>query len=330
MVLGLMNRDICYSAVLLMGPTATGKTNLALKLSEFYPIEIISVDSVLLYKEMDIGSAKPTPIELAKVPHHLINIISPYESYSVASFIKDAVTLIKQIRLRGNIPVLVGGTMMYYNGLLNGISILPESNPAIRKQLEEEIIANGVGVLHQELLKYDSISYNKIMPNDKQRVMRAVEVYKLTGVALSKLQQTNKINLASELNFLPFCIVPSNRALLHTRINTRFAQMLLNGFIEEVEYLRHKFPLLTSNHTSMRSVGYAQVWQYLDGNIDKTNLLETAMAATRQLAKRQLTWIRAIENKIVLDDESLELDKLFEQLLIKIQLANFGISSHNT
>ena len=319
MVIGLMKNKAPYTAILLMGPTATGKTNLALRLAELYSIEIISVDSVLLYKDMNIGSAKPTLAELDKVPHHLVNIITPLESYSVASFIKDSVELINQIQQRGNIPVLAGGTMMYYNGLLHGISTLPESIPELRQQLEHEIEVNGIMALHGQLAMFDPGAYSKIMPNDKQRVMRATEVYRLTGTSLTQLQQENKVNLAKDMNFLSLSIVPSNRQLLHTRINARFAQMLLNGFIEEVEFLRCKFPQLTSDHTSMRSVGYAQVWQYLDGNIDKNQLLDMASSATRQLAKRQLTWIRAIENKIILDDEFLNIDRLFEQLLLQIQ-----------
>ena len=298
-----------------MGPTASGKTNLALRLSEYYPIEIISVDSVLVYKDMDIGSAKPSIQERTIVPHHLIDIISPLEAYSVATFIKDAVALIGQIRSRGKIPLLVGGTMMYYNALLNGISTLPESVPAIRQQLELEIEADGIVELHKQLASYDHVSYSKIMPNDTQRVMRAVEVFRITGISLTELQISNKSNLAEGINFLPISIVPNNRALLQERINLRFRQMLDNGFIDEVIGLRDRYPRLTSAHTSMRSVGYAQIWQYLDGIIDQSQLVDQASAATRQLAKRQLTWIRAIENKIILDDEQLDIDNLFDQLL---------------
>ena len=328
MVIGLMNNSQIITnndidAILLMGPTATGKTNLALKLAEVYPIEIISVDSVLVYKGMNIGSAKPNKAELAQVPHHLIDIIEPDKAYSVATFIRDSINLIAQIKQRGKIPVLVGGTMMYYNGLLHGISILPESSPEIRHQLEQEITTHGITVLHKQLLDYDPIAYNRIMPNDKQRIMRAVEVYRQTGVALTKLQQDNKLNLTTGINFLPISIVPDNRKLLHTRINSRLIQMISGGFIDEVESLRRDYPHLTPNHTSMRSVGYAQVWQYLDGAIDTTQLIEMASAATRQLAKRQLTWIRAIENKIILDDEKLDINNLFTQLLSIIKLVKF-------
>ncbi len=301
-----------------MGPTASGKTNLSLRLSEYYPVEIISVDSVLIYKDMDIGSAKPFIQEQAIVPHHLIDIISPLEAYSVATFIKDAVALIGQIRSRGKIPLLVGGTMMYYNGLLNGISTLPESVPAIRQQLELEIEANGIVELHKQLASYDPVSYGKIMPNDTQRIMRAVEVFRITGISLTELQIANKSNIAAGINFLPISIVPNNRVLLQERINLRFRQMLDNGFVDEVIGLRDKYSQLTSAHTSMRSVGYAQIWQYLDGIIDKSQLVEQASAATRQLAKRQLTWIRHIENKIILDDEQLDIDNLFDQLLFYI------------
>ena len=300
-----------------MGPTATGKTDLALKLASIYPVEIISVDSALIYKDMDIGSAKPSISELSRVPHHLINIMTPLETYSIANFIKDSVALIDEVISRGAIPVLVGGTMMYYNGLINGISSLPTANASIRDELLIKGEAIGFEKLHQELMEVDNIAAGKIMPNDRQRIIRALEVFYLTGVPISRLQQENKVHLASNIDFLPLAIVPENREILHTRINSRFDKMLANGFIEEVTNLQTKYPELTINHTSMRSVGYYQVWQYLNGDISYTELIETGKAATRQLAKRQITWLRGMST-INIDNGDLSLECLFKELSDKI------------
>ena len=300
-----------------MGPTATGKTDLALKLASIYPVEIISVDSALIYKDMDIGSAKPSISELSRVPHHLINIMTPLETYSIANFIKDSVALIDEVISRGAIPVLVGGTMMYYNGLINGISSLPTANASIRDELLIKGEAIGFEKLHQELMEVDNIAAGKIMPNDRQRIIRALEVFYLTGVPISRLQQENKVHLASNIDFLPLAIVPENREILHTRINSRFDKMLANGFIEEVTNLQTKYPELTINHTSMRSVGYYQVWQYLNGDISYTELIETGKAATRQLAKRQITWLRGMST-INIDNGDLSLECLIKELSDKI------------
>ncbi len=300
-----------------MGPTATGKTDLALKLASVYSIEIISVDSALIYQDMDIGSAKPSLSELSLVPHHLINIMTPLQTYSVANFIKDSVTLIDEIISRGAIPILVGGTMMYYNGLLNGISSLPEASAAIRDELLIKGEAEGFDKLHQELMSIDKIAASKIMPNDRQRIIRALEVFYLTGVPISRLQIENKVHLASGIEFLPLAIVPENREILHSRINSRFDKMLTNGFISEVKNLQIKYPELTINHTSMRSVGYHQVWQYLSGEISYDELVDKGMAATRQLAKRQITWLRSM-NTINLDNGELSLEYLFKELCQRV------------
>ena len=299
-----------------MGPTATGKTELALRLAKHLPIEIISVDSALIYQDMNIGSAKPSVLELSQVPHHLINILSPLETYSVAGFIKDSIRLIADIISRGRIPVLVGGTMMYYNGLLNGISKLPEADAEIRDKLFLRGSSEGWDKLHLELADIDGIAATKIMPNDRQRIIRALEVFYLTGVPISKLQQDNKTRPAGDIKFLPLAIVPSVREILHARINQRFDKMLCNGFIEEVQQLQQQYPSLTSEHAAMRSVGYYQVWQYLNGSLTYTELLESGKAATRQLAKRQITWLRSMD-VINLDNGESELNQLFNKLLLE-------------
>ena len=302
-----------------MGPTATGKTDLALMLSKQYKVEIISVDSALIYRDMDIGTAKPNLDELASVPHHLINIMTPLESYSVADFIRDSVSLINEIISRGAIPLLVGGTMMYYNGLLNGISNLPTANATIRDELLIKGENVGFDKLHQELKAIDEIAAAKIMPTDRQRIIRALEVFYLTGIPISRLQQENKVHLAADIDFLPLAIMPNTRDILHSRINSRFDKMLVNGFIEEVQALQTKYPNLTINHTSMRSVGYYQVWEYLNGTINYPELIETGKAATRQLAKRQITWLRGM-NIINLDNEDLSLNGLYKSLSKKINI----------
>lgn len=306
-------------AILLMGPTATGKTNLALKLAEDFPIEIISVDSALIYTGLDIGTAKPTAAEQSKVKHHLIDIITPVESYSVAQFIDQSVELIHAINQRGKIPVLVGGTMMYYNGLINGISKLPESNPEIRLQIEIKAANSSWQDMHLLLSEIDPIAAEKIKPNDKQRISRALEVYYQTKKPISILQSESLIKKSSGIDFLPLAIVPNDRAILHKRIAERFNQMLDNGFIEEVKNLQRSFPTLSSNSSSMRSVGYSQVWQYLDGNIDKAELINTGVAATRQLAKRQITWLRSME-VINLDINNLNFDDLYANLVKAVKI----------
>lgn len=284
--------DIKKFAILLMGPTASGKTALAIALAKIYPIEIVSVDSALVYRDMNIGTAKPTIAEQTLIRHHLIDLISPLESYSVADFLKDAMRAASDILSRGKIPLFVGGTMMYYNALINGISELPASNPQVRSQIEEILLHKGVNYLYEELKNVDPLISQKIMPTDTQRIIRALEVYQLTNVPMSTLQHQIKPKINHDLNFLGFRIIPNNREVLHNRINTRFLQMLNNGFIDEVQNIRNRYPNLTINHTSMRSVGYKHVWQYLDKEISYDDLLQMGQAATRQLAKRQLTWLK--------------------------------------
>lgn len=307
-------------AIFLMGPTAVGKTELALRLSAIYPIEIISVDSALIYQDLNIGSAKPSSDELNRVPHYLINIISPLANYSVAEFLHTCNQQIVAINQRGNLPILVGGTMMYYNALINGISQLPVADPKLRATLSAEFEQFGNLVMHQRLIGLDPICAAKIKINDVQRVQRALEVCLLTGKAMSVAQQEHKLPGLSNCDYLPLAIIPNNRALLHHRINVRFEKMLKQGFIEEVIQLKIKYPELTASHNSMRSVGYRQVWDYLAGEINLTTLLEQGQAATRQLAKRQVTWLRSMDVH-ALDDKELDLANLEQQ--IKAKLTNF-------
>ena len=293
----------------LAGPTAVGKTDLAIRLAKSFPLEVISVDSALIYRELNIGSANPTVAEMEAVPHHLIDILSPLENYSVADFIRDCNQKINEIHRRGNIPILVGGTMMYYNALLNGLSELPETDLILREQLGNEFALHGNALMHQRLISFDPISAAKIAINDTQRIQRALEVCILSGKAMSQLQRDNHKPGLIDCNYLPLAIVPNSRNILHERINLRFVKMLKSGFIEEVEQLKLHYPNLTGEHNSMRSVGYRQVWQYLAGELSYNELIEQGQAATRQLAKRQITWLRSLPmNKV--DDVELNLTNL--------------------
>lgn len=310
-------------AILIMGPTASGKTNLVLDLSKYFPIEIISVDSGLIYRDMNIGTAKPDLDDLERVKHHLVNIISPLESYSLANFINDTSILINEINDRKKIPVLVGGTMMYFNSFIHGISKLPLSNLEIRNKINNKIIAHGLSSVYEELKQIDYISSTKININDKQRIVRAIEVYYLTGKSISELQRNNKILPTENLNLLNFAIVPDDRTILHQRINTRFTQMLNQGLIEEVVSLLQKYPQLTIDNTSMRSVGYFQVLNFINNLINYDELLFSGMAATRQLAKRQLTWLRkfnTIDNLNIF--ATLDYELILKSLIDKISIWN--------
>lgn len=301
-------------AILLMGPTAAGKTAIALGLANHLPIEIISVDSALIYRGLDIGSAKPSLSELSQVPHHLIDILSPLESYSVADFLKDCNQCISDICERGKLPVLTGGTMMYFNALINGISELPEANPEIRQQLEIDFNKNGNLFMHQRLMVLDPVSAAKINPNDRQRIERALEVYYICGKPMSIMQKEKWIPGLLDCEYLSLGIMPTNRELLHQRINQRFDSMLEMGIIDEVANLRLRYPELTDKHNSMRTVGYSQVWSYLEGIIDYESLRMEGMAATRQLAKRQLTWLRSLPLQVI-DDPQLNQDILLQKAL---------------
>lgn len=273
----------------LMGPTASGKTDLACALVQHLPCEIISVDSAMIYRHMNIGTAKPSADVLAQAPHHLIDILDPIESYSAAQFCTDVVEFCTEIINRGNIPLLVGGTMMYFRALQQGLSVLPQADENIRMQILNQAQQNGWDYLHEVLATVDPLAAQRIHPHDTQRLQRALEVYQITGKSLSALLAEKAISTSME--FTNFLLMPASRVNLHTRIFQRFEAMLHAGFIEEVVQLLQQWPL-TSEHSAMRSVGYRQVVDYLQGNYDKATLLEKGVAATRQLAKRQLTWLR--------------------------------------
>jgi tRNA dimethylallyltransferase len=285
-------------AIFLMGPTASGKTALAIEICQKLPCDIISVDSALIYKGMDIGTAKPTAEELALAPHRLIDILDPAQSYSVAEFRRDALKAMAQISSKGRIPLLVGGTMMYFKALIDGLSPLPESDPAVRARIE--LLAQQLGWqhLHEQLAVIDPQSALRIHPNDPQRLLRALEVYELTNKSMTELMATKSAPLPYEVS--QFSITPADRKVLHQRIAERFQLMLNAGFVQEVEELRQRVDL-NLNLPSMRCVGYRQIWQYLDGDCSVEEMREKGIAATRQLAKRQLTWLRSWDKIFSLD-----------------------------
>ncbi len=290
-------------AVAIMGPTASGKTAAALAIAQVIPAEIISVDSALVYREMDIGTAKPSAEELASAPHHLIDIIDPTESYSVAQFSKDTIRLVAEISARGKLPLLVGGTMLYFKGLTDGLDDLPTADTALRADIEAEAAQKGWPAMHDKLRALDPSTAARLAPNDAQRINRALEIIALSGKPMSELlAKREKTVLPFELT--SFALEPSDRAVLHQRIATRFDQMLGSsddsGIVAEVARLRARGDL-HPNLPSMRCVGYRQAWEYLDGTIDRAALRETGIIATRQLAKRQLTWLRAMPDRIVVD-----------------------------
>ncbi|HEX5341816.1 MAG TPA: tRNA (adenosine(37)-N6)-dimethylallyltransferase MiaA [Duganella sp.] len=290
-------------AVAIMGPTASGKTASALAIAERIPSEIISVDSALVYRGMDIGTAKPTREELAAVPHHLIDIIDPLDSYSVAQFRKDTLRLVEEISARGKLPLLVGGTMLYFKGLADGLDDLPGADPEVRAALDEEAARLGWPAMHARLAAVDPETAARLAPADSQRIQRALEIYTLSGKPMSELlAQREKTELPFEL--LSFALEPSDRAVLHGRIARRFDLMLQDSpqgnLITEVEALRKRGDLHLGL-PSIRCVGYRQAWEYLDGSIDYATMRETGIIATRQLAKRQLTWLRSMPERVVLD-----------------------------
>lgn len=294
----------------LMGPTASGKTAFAMALYERYPIDIISVDSALIYRDMDIGTAKPTKQEQLNYPHKLIDICDPAESYSAANFRHDALVEIEKTLKKGRIPLLVGGTMLYFKALLEGLSPLPVANNEIRQQIEEKANKFGWQSIHEELKKVDPVSAQRIHPNDPQRLNRALEVYLISGKSLTELTQESGEALPYDV--MQFAIMPSDRAELHQRIEQRFLQMLDQGFENEVKALKLR-PDLHLNLPSMRCVGYRQMWEYLDGQSSYDEMVFKGICATRQLAKRQITWLRGWKQPITwLNSDNM--DKVFDQL----------------
>ncbi len=281
-------------AVLLMGPTASGKTAVAEHLATTLPCEIISVDSALVYKGMDIGTAKPDAATLARAPHHLINIIEPHESYSAARFRDDALALMREITERGHIPLLVGGTMLYFKALVEGLNDLPEADPVIRLVIETMADAEGWPAVHEKLRRVDPETAARLEPNDAQRIQRALEIYYLAGKSMTDLLKKPKY-VYFPYTPIRIALLPGDRAALHERIAQRFDAMLAIGLVDELRRLREEYAL-EPGMPAMRCVGYRQAWDYLEGRISREELREQGIAATRQLAKRQLTWLRSTEN----------------------------------
>ena len=307
-------------AIFLMGPTAAGKTDLAIELTKVLPCELISVDSALVYRGMDIGTAKPSKAQLAEFPHRLIDILDPAQSYSAADFRSDALAAMAEITARGNIPLLVGGTMLYFKALLDGLADMPAADAQVRAQLEADAQAFGWQSLHDQLAVVDPVSAARIHPNDPQRLIRALEVYRVSGMSMTahREQQTAQSTeaAASGRQQLPYtvanlAIAPADRKVLHQRIALRFEQMLEQGFLDEVLALRSRGDL-HSGLPSIRAVGYRQVWDHLDGKLTRDEMQERGIIATRQLAKRQFTWLRSWEDLHWLD--SLASDNLSRAL----------------
>lgn len=286
-------------AIFLMGPTACGKTQAAVELVQHLPVEIISVDSALVYRGMDIGTAKPDAATLARAPHHLIDILDPTQSYSAAAFRHDALRLMHDITQRGRIPLLVGGTMLYFRALRHGLSDLPQADATVRAALEAEIAQHGIRHMHQQLAQVDAETAARLKPGDTQRIQRALEIFRITGQPMSVLlrQQTRH---EMPYRVIPIALLPSDRSQLHARIATRFSAMLERGLLEELRALQARYQL-HPDQPSMRCVGYRQAWQFLAGEISETELLEKGIAATRQLAKRQITWLRSTPDNMELD-----------------------------
>lgn len=316
-----MSQSSLPPAIFIMGPTASGKTALACALYDQLDCELISVDSALVYKGMNIGTAKPTKEELAQYPHHLIDIRDPSEPYSAADFREDVLPLMADITARGKIPVLVGGTMLYFKFLIEGAADLPEADDKIRKQIEDEAAEKGWPAIHEKLAKVDPVSAERLNPNDPQRIQRALEVYLITGQTLTEhwaKQQAQSI----PYNVVQFAINPKERKTLHQRIELRFEQMLNQGFLDEVRALFQRDDL-HEDLPAIRAVGYRQVWEYLDGKWSYDEMVQKGIVATRQLAKRQVTWLRSWKDLNWLESEDPELVqkalKLVHQQLVSSQ-----------
>lgn len=298
-------------AIFLMGPTASGKTGAAVELVQQLPLELISVDSALVFRGMDIGTAKPDAATLAHAPHFLIDIIDPPDSYSAAQFRNDALAHMAEISARGKVPLLVGGTMLYYQALQQGLSDLPQADASLRAELDAQAAERGWPSMHAELARVDPITAARLAPNDAQRVQRALEIYRLSGEPMSVLlaRQTAE---PLPYRLLKIALQASDRSVLHQRIRQRFEQMLLQGLEQEVQQLRLQYPQLHLGLPSMRCVGYRQMWEYLDGDVDYATMRDKGIFATRQLAKRQLTWLRGM-------DDTLEVECLAPGLTGRVQ-----------
>ena len=295
--------------ILLMGATATGKTELALQISRRFDVEIISVDSALIYRGMNIGTAKPEPEVLQSVPHHLIDIIDPAEPFSVWDFVQQSRRLVDEIVKRGRIPLLAGGTMMYCHAFEHGLNRLPEANQALRQRLDLEARQTGWQAMHDKLAEVDPLSASRIKPTDSQRIQRALEVYQIAGEPLSRLHQQKTTGYAGQIEKIILAV--NDRARLHQRIESRFLSMLERGLVEEVLNLKARGDLNLSL-PSMRCVGYRQLWQFLDGDLSRQEMIDKGVAATRQLAKRQITWLRKQPQENAFDCLNYSKDAIFD------------------
>jgi tRNA dimethylallyltransferase len=294
--------------ILLMGPTASGKTDLAVRLTREFPCDIISVDSAMVYRGMDIGTAKPSATVLAQAPHRLINILDPSQAYSAGQFCRDAKAEIEKIQTVGRIPLLVGGTMLYFHSFLHGLSELPLANPAIRQRLSAEAQQYGWASLHQRLTHFDPITAQRLHPHDQQRIQRALEIYEVSGMTMTEWYAEQALQ-AWVHPVIKLILAPAQRSILHVRIAQRFQAMLEQGLVEEVRGLMARGDL-QADLPSMRCVGYRQTWQYLEGKFDYNTLVERGIIATRQLAKRQLTWLRGQQAVQWFDSEQPQVNEL--------------------
>ncbi|MDP6146458.1 MAG: tRNA (adenosine(37)-N6)-dimethylallyltransferase MiaA [Gammaproteobacteria bacterium] len=285
-------------AIVIRGPTASGKTDLSLKLSEKLPLEVISVDSVMVYKGLDIGSAKPSKEILKQYPHHLIDICDPRDKYSVGKFVDDAQEKIKDIQSKNRIPILVGGTMMYYKVLQDGLSELPSANDEVRNQIEQKAREIGWSKLHSELEEIDPEAAQKIKPNDKQRIQRAMEVYMISGVPISELRRESKSN--NEFKFLNITLMPNDREELYRNINSRFDSMIKEGLLDEITSLLDE-RLVSKDSHSMQSIGYREMLDYIGGEVSLDDAIDAAKMSSRRYAKRQITWLRSMDDPYKLD-----------------------------
>jgi|TARA_B110000971_G_scaffold53311_1_gene54231 tRNA dimethylallyltransferase len=303
------------SVIFIMGATATGKTDLAIEIAQRFPVELISVDSALIYRNMNIGTAKPSAEVLLANPHFLVDIIDPAQHYSAWDFVSDTKKLIEQIVNRGNLPLFVGGTMMYFHALEQGLNQMPMADQSLRNQINNEAEVLGWPAMHQKLKAIDSVSAEKIKRNDSQRIQRALEVFQISGQTLSSLQAIKSIN--NNIDPTKFILNVQDRQELHKRIEQRFHLMLQNGLIEEVEALKSR-PDLHLNMPSMRCVGYRQVWQYLEGQLKYDEMIFKSIVATRQLAKRQMTWLRKQPQKNNYDCLNLQHNKIKDAIYTRL------------